>query len=71
MILRILVDENLVECQPVLVQHSRTKPDMSWKRHTEQTDKSTTSPHMKSIDFGLDENSKQNFMRRIQVYDGS
>lgn len=43
----VLVDEKLLEYQPML-QHFQTKQDLSWKRPTEQSVKSSISRQMKS-----------------------
>ena len=43
----VLVDEKLLEYKPML-QHYRDKQDLSWKRPTEQTVKSSLSKGMKS-----------------------
>lgn len=49
----VLVDEKLLEYQPML-QHFQTKQDLSWKRPTELTVKSSISKQMKST---LDESA--------------
>ena len=43
----VLIDEKLLEYQPML-QHFQTKQDLSWKRPTEQSVKSSISHQMKS-----------------------
>lgn len=43
----VLVDEKLLEYKPML-QHFQTKEDLSWKRPTELTVKSSISKQMKS-----------------------
>jgi hypothetical protein len=43
-----LVDENMLEYQPML-QHFQTKQDLSWKRPTKQSVKSSLSNAMKSV----------------------
>jgi hypothetical protein len=44
----VLVDEKMLEYQPML-QHFQTKQDLSWKRPTEQSVKSSLSNAMKSV----------------------
>jgi hypothetical protein len=44
----VLVDEKMLEYQPML-QHFQTKQDLSWKRLTEQSVKSSLSEAMKSV----------------------
>jgi hypothetical protein len=44
----VLVDEKMLEYQPML-QHFQTKQDLSWKRPTEQSVKSSLSKAMKSV----------------------
>ena len=43
----VLVDEKMLEYQPML-QHFQTKQDLSWKRPTEQSVKSSLSNAMKT-----------------------
>jgi hypothetical protein len=43
-----LVDEKMLEYQPML-QHFQTKQDLSWKRPTEQSVKSSLSNVMKTV----------------------
>jgi hypothetical protein len=44
----VLVDEKMIEYQPML-QHFQTKQDLSWKRPTEQSVKSSLSNAMKTV----------------------
>jgi hypothetical protein len=44
----VLVDEKILEYQPML-QHFQTKQDLSWKRPTEQSVKSSLSNAIKSV----------------------
>jgi hypothetical protein len=44
----VLVDEKMLEYQPML-QHFQTKQDLSWKRATEQSVKSSINKAMKSV----------------------
>jgi hypothetical protein len=44
----VLVDEKMLEYQPML-QHFQTKQDLSWKRPTEQSVKSSLSNAMKTV----------------------
>jgi hypothetical protein len=44
----VLVDEKMLEYQPML-QHFQTKQDLSWKRPTEQSVKSSLSKAMKTV----------------------
>jgi hypothetical protein len=44
----VLVDEKMLEYQPML-QHFQTKQDLSWKRPTEQSVKSSLSNVMKTV----------------------
>jgi hypothetical protein len=44
----VLVDERMLEYQPML-QHFQTKQDLSWKRPTEQSVKSSLSKAMKTV----------------------
>jgi hypothetical protein len=44
----VLVDEKMLEYQPML-QHFQTKQDLSWKRPTEQSVKSSPSKAMKTV----------------------
>jgi hypothetical protein len=44
----VLVDEKMLEYQPML-QHFQTKQDLSWKRPTKQSVKSSLSKAMKTV----------------------
>jgi hypothetical protein len=44
----VLVDEKMLEYQPML-QHFQTKQDLSWKRPTEQSVKSSLNTVMKTV----------------------